>query len=174
MAEVRKAVFPAELSGRVQGFEAFCPIAINDLRVEAFPLTHDAPETVGVVVETNRRSLTYLTDLGSFDDELVPYLEKKDLLFLEANHEPALVEVSPYPEHVKRRILSPYGHLSNSQALFILSRLKSSPQNLILGHLSRTNNSPDILLERLKSHKMLARFNTVQVASQDELTKVVL
>ncbi len=159
-------------NGRIVAFSAYNSLRLGSMSIAFFPLSHDAPETVGVSVQANGKSLAYLTDLGSYDQNLVSFLEGRDLIFLEANHETSLVKASFYPENVKRRILSPFGHLSNEQAIALLSQLRKPPSSLVFGHLSENNNSPNLLLERWERLPLVKGLSTVGIASQNSSTDI--
>jgi len=75
-------------------------------------------------------------------DSVKYHLQGSHLLLLESNHHPELLKVGPYPWHIKQRILSRKGHLSNDAASeYIAAELSSEIQALVLGHLSETNNT---------------------------------
>ena len=109
------------------------------------PTPHDGEEPASVVVERCGRRIGILTDLGHPFDGLDRLLATLDAVFLESNYDPAMLETGPYPEPLKRRIRSPRGHLSNTEAGRLLEgtaggRLKRA----ILAHLSEENNTPQI------------------------------
>ena len=49
----------------------------------------------------------------------------------------------PTPNHLKRRIRSKHGHLSNHAAARCLQTLGKDVPQVILAHLSETNNTPE-------------------------------
>ena len=56
-----------------------------------------------------------------------------------------MLENGPYPYLLKQRILSRKGHLSNADcAEFARELLESGTTRLVLSHLSRENNYPEI------------------------------
>ena len=68
-----------------------------------------------------------------------------DCAVIEANHDPELLRTGPYPIYLKRRIASDHGHLSNESAGALAVYLaENGAQQLILGHLSRENNTPRV------------------------------
>ena len=71
-----------------------------------------------------------------------------DCAVIEANHDPELLRTGPYPAYLKRRIASDHGHLSNESAGALAVFLaENGAQQLILGHLSRENNTPRAALD---------------------------
>ena len=74
-------------------------------------------------------------------DSVKFHLKGANFLLLESNHDPETLKVGPYPWHIKQRILSRKGHLSNQAACdYIAAELSSETHTLVLGHLSETNN----------------------------------
>lgn len=162
------------LGSRLFSFVPGEDYALDGVTFTPFAVKHDAPETVGLSFDDGTFRFTYLTDLGAADEEYAGLCEGADLLFLEANHEPELVEVSHYPAMLKRRILSPKGHLSNGQALSLLASLKRPPRKVILGHLSEVNNSPERVRERIDASAVPGMISEVHIASQREPTTVTI
>ena len=70
-----------------------------------------------------------------------------DLVALEANHDKDVLQFCRYPYHIKRRILSDHGHLSNDAAGECICRLvgdNTKKRQILLSHLSHENNTPEI------------------------------
>lgn len=112
------------------------------VHVSFFPVPHDAP-TYGVLVEADGISLAVATDLGYVSPEMLKILRGADALILEANHDAQWLSGGPYPARLKRRISSENGHLSNDQAAeAALALAPHGLKNVVLSHLSKTNNSP--------------------------------
>ncbi|MCS7172941.1 MAG: MBL fold metallo-hydrolase [Armatimonadetes bacterium] len=122
-------------------FENLRPFRIGELLVEAVPVSHDAADPVAFVIEGEGRRVVIATDLGRADEAFVERAMGADLVLLEANYDPRLLGVSPYPAAVKRRLMSPRGHLSNDAAARLSVRLHTGkPQRVVLVHLSEVNN----------------------------------
>lgn len=117
--------------------------------LEAFPVSHDCIQPVGYRVHTgDGRSFCLATDLGCLSEEVKEALRGCDAVVLESNHDVELLRSGPYPYHLKRRILSDQGHLSNEIcAAFLPELLRSGVRRFILGHLSRENNRPQLALD---------------------------
>jgi phosphoribosyl 1,2-cyclic phosphodiesterase len=82
-------------------------------------------------------------DTGKVDSEMLEAMKDSDIYIIEANHDPAMVEVSAYPLSVQGRILSDIGHLSNEQTADALKRLiRGVGERIYLTHLSSSNNMP--------------------------------
>lgn len=161
-----------EVGQRFFGFSPGESYSCGDVIIRPFVVSHDAPETVGLVFEGEGARFTYLTDVGEKNDELIAHCSGADLLFLEANHEPEMVKASPYPSSLKQRILSPRGHLSNQQSLSLLTSLPDPPRKVIFGHLSRNNNTPDRLRGRIDEYGVNDLVEEIVIADQFELSKL--
>lgn len=123
------------------------PFAVGGLRVNPFPVPHDAVETIGCTIECNGGRVGYATDFGHPADSVRRGLAGCDLLILEANHDIAMLQSGPYPEHVKRRVLGRHGHIDNQAAAGLASDVVSERTGrIVLAHLSTKNNRPDLAL----------------------------
>ena len=116
------------------------------VRVEPFTLPHDAPDTIGYAFRSCDKKIGVATDLGHLNLLARQKLRGSSLLMLEANHEPAMLKASGRPIHLKRRILSRHGHLSNEDAMAALEELLTEESRLlILAHLSAECNNCELL-----------------------------
>ena len=112
---------------------------------EPLVIPHDASETVAFRIDTANGALGFATDIGVMTDELVARFRDCRLLVLESNHSSELLEVSPYTRSTRERIGGTRGHLSNeSLATFVRTGLGDSVRCIVLAHLSRVNNVPEI------------------------------
>lgn len=120
---------------------------IGGLRLRSFPVPHDAVETVGYAVECDGGRFGYATDLGHHTGAVREALRDCDLLMLESNHDVDMLQRGPYPAIVKQRVLGRHGHLDNETAAALLCEVTTErTRRVILAHLSRTNNRPDLAL----------------------------
>ena len=118
---------------------------LHDLEVRGFPISHDAVAPCGYVLATGAWRVCVVTDTGEARVEMIEAMRGAHLLVVEANHDVERLRLGPYPWPLKRRILSPTGHLSNEQtAQALLTTLDDGPRWVWLAHLSRTNNTPDL------------------------------
>jgi phosphoribosyl 1,2-cyclic phosphodiesterase len=79
---------------------------------------------------------------------VVESLRACDAILLESNYDPALLRDGPYPWSLKERILGPRGHLSNGDvARFLERELGEACRRVVLAHLSKKNNHPEIALQ---------------------------
>ncbi len=123
-------------------FQAGTGLEIGDLRVQSFSIPHDAKDPVGFTITCGSAKVAIVTDLGYVPDNVKWNLRGSQFILLESNHCPEMLKVGPYPWHLKQRILSRRGHLSNEAASdYIATELPDETETLVLGHLSETNNS---------------------------------
>lgn len=124
------------------------PFDVGELVVSPFDVSHDAAEPVGFSISDGVHCVTVATDLGTVSDEVREHLAAADCVVLECNHDERMLLDGPYPWHLKQRILGDTGHLSNAAASREIERMGLGPLSvLILAHLSRRNNTPDLALE---------------------------
>lgn len=131
----------------IQGYALF---SVGDIMVEPYPVPHDAREPAQFVFSDGARRLGVLTDVGQGTAYIQRCLSGCDALVMECNHDPALLECSDYPQTLKQRIASRFGHLDNAQAADLVAALDCSRlQHVLAAHLSETNNRPSLAREAL-------------------------
>ena len=93
--------------------------------------------------------MSIATDFGVFTEEIFDNIKESQAILLECNHDVNMLKYGPYPYNLKRRILSEVGHLSNDDCGAALVNLAKYGigKNILLGHLSKTNNQPDLALQ---------------------------
>ena len=132
---------------------------INDICVKPFSIPHDAADPVGFNVFAEGKKVTLATDIGHITEELRENIAESEILLLEANHDVDMLQKGGYPWHLKKRILSDVGHLSNKTAgEFLSSVVDGKMKHVFLGHLSQENNEPhlafDTVEQILQKHKI--------------------
>lgn len=124
---------------------------IGNMSVHAFAIPHDARDPVSYRVDDGKFRIGTVTDLGYYDESILEALRDCDILYAEANHDIRMLETGPYPYQLKIRILGNYGHLSNeSSGQMIRQLLNEKLQKVILGHLSKENNYPELALKAVQ------------------------
>lgn len=132
---------------RVVDYDVGRAFRIGELEITTEEVPHDAPQ-VAVRVATKHHAFGVATDVGHVTARLVALLAACDGAVVEANHCAELLAFGPYPEHLRRRVAGGFGHLSNARTAELAARLVGSRLGrLWLGHLSRTNNTPERALE---------------------------
>lgn len=148
-------------------FNSHEPFAINGIEITPFPVPHDAREPCQFVFSDGHRRVGILTDTGSGTPHIEACLSGCDALVIECNHDPDLLRESNYPPSLKERIGGRLGHLANSAAASIVSRLDCSRlQHVVAAHLSEKNNTPGRARAAL-SGALGCAAQWVQVADQD-------
>jgi phosphoribosyl 1,2-cyclic phosphodiesterase len=124
----------------------------QDLRIECFPVTHDAVDPVGFVIADEESRLGVLSDVGFVTNLIKDRLRGSDSLFVEANYDAQLLEAdTKRPWATKQRISSHHGHLSNDQAAELLEAIAHPGlHHVVLGHLSDDCNDPDRVVKRMQ------------------------
>ena len=114
---------------------------IDDLLIEPYDIPHDAADPVGYCVSRGTKKVAVATDLGHFSKDVEYKLHSCDLVLLESNHDTDMLAAGKYPYHLKQRIKSRRGHLSNEDAADAALKLAAAGvSSILLGHLSRENN----------------------------------
>lgn len=135
---------PAYLTAHAPCYE----FAVGDIEISSFRTPHDSACSVGYVISADGCSIGVATDLGCMPDSVIERLCGCTAVVLESNHDVDMLIRGPYPQSLKRRILSRNGHLSNADCadcVCILSR--NGVKNILLAHLSGENNLPELAFE---------------------------
>jgi phosphoribosyl 1,2-cyclic phosphodiesterase len=129
----------------VRLIDSHTPFELGGLRVEPFPVPHDAREPVQYVLDDGDARLGVLTDIGHPTPFLAQALTRLTALVLETNHDAGLLAGSDYPPALKRRIAGRYGHLENGESARILEGLdRTRLRTVVAAHLSRQNNRAEL------------------------------
>lgn len=128
----------------------FVPVAtgpiIGDLSVWLRPVSHDAVLPCGIVLrDRDGDKAGYFVDLGEIPSDMPQWVEGCRTLLIESNHDTDMLAAGPHHPKVKERVAGPLGHLSNDQvAEFLQDGMPATVERLILGHLSRWANTPQL------------------------------
>jgi phosphoribosyl 1,2-cyclic phosphodiesterase len=126
-------------------FTAEDSLSFGSLKIEPFPISHDAREPVGFNFYAGETKLSLATDLGYVPDRVKRAIGGADAYIFESNHDVEMLRVGPHPWNVKKRILGDKGHLSNEMAGDALTEvLSGDSKDVYLAHLSPDNNMPEI------------------------------
>lgn len=130
-----------------------CVFDYRDLRIESFPVPHDAVDPVGYILADADARLGVLSDVGYVTNLARDRLRGSDTLFIEANYDTQLLETdTKRPWSTKQRIASRHGHLSNEQAAELVAAI-AHPElsNVVLGHLSDDCNDPAVAIRHIRA-----------------------
>ena len=136
-----------------KSFSPLNPVVIGTLAITAFSKLHDAADPYSFVITCNEISVGVFTDIGTPCQQLINHFKQCHAAFLEANYDDDMLSNGAYPYFLKLRIRGGYGHLSNKQALELF-KVHRPPfmSHLILSHLSKNNNCPDLVGDLFNQH----------------------
>ncbi|MDO5849351.1 MAG: MBL fold metallo-hydrolase [Methanobrevibacter sp.] len=124
---------------------------IGDITVSPFETYHDTNEPCGYTFTQNDKKAAVMTDTGIYDGAIAEMLKDCNALLLESNHDIEMLRNGDYPEFLKRRILGNEGHMSNHLCAHLIEKiLHDGVAGVVLGHLSKDNNTPEKALETVK------------------------
>jgi phosphoribosyl 1,2-cyclic phosphodiesterase len=124
---------------------------IANFEIEAFPVNHDAPETIGFRIGAAGKKITVVTDLGHICQTAAGYIKDTNLLVIESNYDEQMLTEGRYPYFLKERIRSDNGHLGNHQTSeFLADNFNDSISHICLAHLSKNNNTPEKALQTIQ------------------------
>ena len=147
--------------------------SINDVNIVLIHTSHDAPSSVGYIIEYKGRSLVYVTDTGYINRKYLNKMVGKNLYFMESNHDEIMLMDGPYPRFLKERVISDKGHLSNNTtAKYLSSLVRDNTKTIILSHLSEKNNTEEKALEAI-SKVDLPKNIEIRIARQDEESEMI-
>ncbi len=134
-------------------FSSGASFALGPFEILAFSVPHDAADPVGFVLRSGGTGFALLTDLGYATRNVVESVRGVNALLIETNHDESLLQKdTKRPWSVKQRILSRHGHLSNVAAAAIVADIATAAlTHVLLGHLSRDCNSPDLAIAAVDS-----------------------
>ena len=172
LGEVLRRVKP-ELSESIDYIPTDGGLCVGDVRITAFPTPHDASASFGYRIEGSE-VFAFATDTGHISDELLEGLQGADTVVIEANHDKVMLKNGPYPPFLKQRVLSKHGHLSNDDCAKLACLLADSgTRQIILGHLSQQNNTPEAA-ETAVSEALSGRNVKIYTAPANKLLEVLI
>lgn len=154
----------------VRAFNAYDPVEIGSIIVHAFPKDHDAADPHSFIVSSEGVKVGIFTDIGNACNNVTDGFSQCNAVFLESNYDEAMLMNGRYPYYLKQRIRGGKGHLSNKQAFELFTGCRSPyMSHLLLSHLSRENNTHDIVNGIFQPH---SNDTTIVIASRYKETAV--
>lgn len=127
------------------------PIKCGVFQVIAIPLSHDAKNTAGFIVDDGKQSLVYITDTGFIAERDFSLLSNRDYYILESNHDLNMLLHSDRPYELIHRVSSDRGHINNEDCGYYLSCfITENTKQIILAHLSDDCNTEQLALDTVK------------------------
>ncbi len=152
-------------AGLEERFRVFDPgerFALGDLVAGSFATSHDCACPVGYTVTDGKRKLALCTDTGVVNRAMLGEIAGADTLIGEFNYDPDMLRSGPYPAHLKARILSDHGHLSNETGAKLAAwAVEQGASRVVLAHLSQENNLPAVALTAAR--RALEQYDGVQL-----------
>jgi phosphoribosyl 1,2-cyclic phosphodiesterase len=151
-------------------------IYLKDLKITSIKSSHDAPDSRNFILESKGHSVVYVTDTGYVNRKYFNVLKNREIYLFESNHDIEMLLNGPYPKWLKTRVVGSYGHLSNKDSSFYLSKLiGDDTKKIVLMHLSHVNNTPEKALEMINEtfKEYEINFKDIVCAKQSEITEVV-
>lgn len=133
-------------------FETGTEFDFYGIKVRSFSIPHDTSDPVGFYFEHNDKRLVYATDMGKTTYSVRDIVSQADVLVLESNYCPKMLERSNRPYYLKARIRGSYGHLSNADTIDLLKNsVSTNIQKIFLAHISRECNDLDHIADLLNN-----------------------
>lgn len=117
----------------------------QDLLITPVEVPHDV-KCFGFSFSQDSKKISVVTDLGHINDKIINSISKSQIVYIEANYDRDMLYKSvKYPLSLKRRIDGPNGHLSNINSAEAIEKLVASgARQVVLSHLSKENNTPEL------------------------------
>lgn len=126
--------------------------SVGGIGIKPFSILHDAADPVGYTFTTKDSRYAIATDTGEMNEDIFSAISGCDSVLLESNHDVDMLMYGSYPYPLKKRILGRFGHLSNADASkTAVQLLEQGTKKIMLGHLSKENNTPEIAYETTKN-----------------------
>jgi len=133
-------------------FQTGMDFFVKDVCIRPFSISHDAADPVGYSFSAKGKKVSIVTDIGYMPADVIEAVSYSDLLIIEANHDIDMLTAGRYPYHLKRRILSTKGHLSNEACANALVKLyEKNVKRVLLGHMSKENNAAEVAFCTIES-----------------------
>lgn len=148
---------------------------LKDIKIKTIKSSHDAPDARNFIIENKGKSVVYVTDTGYVNRKYFEALKDKEIYLFESNHDIEMLLNGPYPKWLKTRVVGSYGHLSNKDSSFYLSKLVGThTEKIVLMHLSHVNNTEEKALETIHEtfKEYNIKFDNIICAKQSEITEV--
>jgi len=155
---------------RLHLIEGYKPFTVGSIAVTPVAVPHDAHEPAQFLFHSADTTLGVLTDLGCITAHVLSAYRHCDALVLEANHDPDMLLSGPYPESLKRRVASDWGHLSNQQSKELLTMVQAHTiRQLVIAHISEKNNDLALLRTLFRETEDVVGGN-IHIALQDKVS----
>ncbi|MCH9620759.1 MAG: putative metallo-hydrolase YycJ [Chlamydiia bacterium] len=147
----------------------------QDITINPFSIQHDTLDPVAFTLEFDSLKVGICTDLGFASNLVAHHLQNCDYLYIEANHEEAMVHACARPLIYKKRVLGRQGHLSNKACAELIEKVHhNNLKHIYLAHLSSECNDPDVALKTVSDHMKSCDIETpLSIAFQETISKKI-
>jgi phosphoribosyl 1,2-cyclic phosphodiesterase len=149
---------------------------IENIHVDVIKTSHDASDSNAYIVEEGDSSVVYITDTGFINQKYFNVLKNRSVYIMESNHDIEMILNGRYPYHLRQRVLSDRGHLSNiDSAHYLKDFIGPKTKQVFLAHLSEENNTPSLALQTLSGvlEEYGVQFKNISIAKQNEKTELI-
>lgn len=120
--------------------------SFDEYEVVPFDVLHDGNMPFGFRFDFSSKSICFATDLGVVTEQVLRVLKECHTIILESNYEESMLKNGSYPQHLKKRVLSTKGHLSNADAINTVSKIfQDGLKQVFFGHISEENNDYNLM-----------------------------
>lgn len=151
------------------------PLQIGSITVTPFSTPHDSVDPLAFALRAGSSRACIVSDIGFIPEAVRKRLRNSDLLVIESNHDLEMLRTGPYPWSLKQRVMSNYGHLSNEAlAYFFSEHIDGFQRRIMLTHLSRQNNHPQIVyVSATRALEKKCRDAEIHISMQDEISEML-
>jgi len=147
-------------------------ITFKNFEIFLYKKQHDAIEPVFFKISTDYGVLSIITDFGYPNREILKAVSESRILYLEFNYDLYMLESGVYPEILKDRIKSKFGHFSNCDASDLLKQYANGNlEHLIISHVSKKNNTYERAFGAAK--KIIGEKANIIIAPQSVCSKFI-
>lgn len=151
------------------------PIQLGNVTITPFATPHDSVDPLAFALRTGQTRICIITDVGYLPESVRDRMKQADVLVIESNHDLEMLKTGPYPWHLKQRVMGNFGHLSNEAlAYFFAEHFDGHGRRIVLTHLSRQNNHPQIAyVSAMRGLEPRCKETDVKLSLQDEISEVL-
>ena len=149
---------------------------IKDIHITCIKTSHDTEDSRGYIISSGDSSIVYITDTGYINKKYFDILSNRNLYIMESNHDVEMLNNGRYPFHLRQRILSDKGHLSNyDSSKYLSSFIGNDTKYVLLAHLSEENNSEELAYETLinRLNDDNKHVDNIIILKQDKETELI-
>ena len=143
------------------------PFEAGPFRIAPFEVSHDSEGgCYGFTVQCGNKKIAYATDLVEAPHAMAERFRDSDLIVIESNHDPIMLENSGRPYYLKQRIRE-RAHLSNEKSCdfirTVLSLSSRMPRAIVLAHISTECNKPELAQKEMKETLKLCMRDEIEI-----------